>query len=117
MPLSFNTVHHYRYEDSQGNEVSSNRFGAKAVPVDNEQHFMDKYGPKKIVSMETFIMYMLRDLSPLEYLYPDTVVACLHAISYTRHIKCEESADEVLERCKEALSILFPINSYTKAEV
>lgn len=115
MELSFNTVHHYRYEDKNGNEVPSSYFGAKAIPVDDEQHFMDKYGPKKIVSMETFVIYMIQELSTFKYLYPDTIVACLHAVSYKKHIKCEESAETVLDRCKMALCEIFPVNPITKA--
>ena len=116
MSLSYNSFHHMEYIDKNGNKTS-NSFSGTPISVDDEQAFMDKLGPKKIVSLEHFVCLMLKDLSAFKYLYPDMIVGCMKSISYQQHIKCVESPEAVIERCKEALSTLFPINSYTKAEV
>ena len=93
----YDTIHHY-----EGDYFDSNR-----TPVYEEVALWPELGYKKIVSVDYFVLKMLKELNGVKYLYDSIIEGCLLAVSHKYWIKCNEEPRVVLNRAREALKIIF----------
>jgi hypothetical protein len=111
----YDEVHHYRYFDYMGRECDRYHSDSmnpehKPIPVYEEEALFEEHGYKKIVSVDSFVMRMIYELSDCKYLYEDIIVGCLLAVSHRYWMKCEEPPSVVLNRCREALCNIYDIH-------
>lgn len=95
-----------RYDEIDHYEGRDFFSGNKGTPVYTEDVLKEKYGEKKIISVDSFVLMMLNDCNGLKYMYEETIEGCLLHVSHTKWVKCKEPPSKVIERFREAYSQL-----------